>query len=88
MLGFLIAAVAGYFTPQIESAVGAKLTKALAPHITLAPGETRLLAFMVAVIGAGIAAELLDSDNPFWVALGASLGYFGPRIIAAIRARA
>lgn len=87
MLGFLIAAMAGYFTPQIESAIGAPLAKTLTPHMTLAPGELRLLAFMIAVTGAGLVAELIDSDKPFWVALGASLGYFGQRIVAAIRAR-
>lgn len=85
MLGFIIAAAAGFFTPHIEGPVVGPLAKALEGHITIEPTERRLIAFMVAMLAAGIAAVLLTSGTPFWVMLGGILGYFGTRIVDAIK---
>lgn len=85
MLGFLIAAAAGFLTPQIADSLADPVIKAAAPHITIEPGERRLVGFMLAMLAAGIAAVLLHSGTPFWVILGGVLGYFGTRIVAAVQ---
>lgn len=85
MLGFIIAAVAGFLTPQIEGAVAGPIVKALDGHIKIEPTETRLVAFMVAMLAAGIAAALLPSGTPFWIVLGGVLGYFGTRIVEVVK---
>lgn len=85
MFGFLAAIVAGFVTPQLEAPVARPLARKLEKYITLEAPETRLLAFIIAMLGAGIASELLDSGSTFWVILGGALGYFGTRLIAAAR---
>lgn len=85
MIGFIIAVAAGFFTPQIDSMVAAPLTRMLKDHIVIAPSEQRLVAFMVAMLGAGIAAAIFYSGTAFWVTAGGVLGYFGARIISAIK---
>lgn len=82
MLGFIIAAAAGFLTPQIEGPVVGPIVKMLDGHISIEPTEKRLIAFMVAMLAAGIAAVLLNSGTPFWVISGGVLGYFGTRIVA------
>ncbi len=83
MLGFIIAAAAGFLTPQLEGPVGGPIVKAMDGHIAVEPHEKRLIAFMVAMLAAGIAAALLNSGTPFWVILGGVLGYFGTRLVEA-----
>ncbi len=83
MLGFLIAAVAGFLTPQLETPVAGPIVKAMEGHIAVEPAEKRLIAFMVAMLAAAIAAALLNSGTPFWVILGGVLGYFGTRLFEA-----
>jgi ABC-type microcin C transport system permease subunit YejE len=80
MLGFLIAAAAGFLTPQIESAVAKPLMSALEKHIPVTPSETSAIAFMVALLGAAVLGALVDSGSVFGVITGAILGYFGLRI--------
>ena len=83
MLGFLIAAAAGYLTPQITDSLADPVIKAVGGFITVEPAEKRLVGFMLAMLAAGIAAVLLHSGTPFWIILGGVLGYFGRRIVAA-----
>ena len=83
MLGFIIAAVAGFLAPQLEGPVANPIVKAMQDHIKVEPAETRLIAFMVAMLVAGIAAALLNSGTPFWIILGGVLGYFGTRLFEA-----
>ncbi|WP_296426231.1 hypothetical protein [Yoonia sp.] len=83
MLGFIIAAVAGFLTPHIEGPVAEPIVKALQGRIPVEASEKRLIAFMVAMLGAGVAAALLDSGTPFWMIVGGVLGYFATRIMAA-----
>lgn len=80
MLGFLVAALAGYFTPQLEGPVAGPVVKFLEGYFPVAPAEKRLIAFMSALIAAAICAALLDSGTTFGVIAGAVLGYFGTRI--------
>ncbi|WP_108814876.1 hypothetical protein [Loktanella sp. Alg231-35] len=85
MLGFLIAAAAGFLTPQIESALAKPIMSALEKHIPVTPNETRAIAFMVALLGAAILVALVDSGSVFGVIVGAILGYFGLRIFNVIK---
>jgi hypothetical protein len=84
MFGFLIAAGLGFATPQIESLI-APLLKGITPHIPVTDNEKRLVAFMVAMLAAGIASAILYSGSAFWIVTGGTLGYFGTRIVAAIK---
>ena len=85
MLGFLVAAVAGFFTPQIEGPVAGPIVKFLERYFTIDPHEKRLIAFMAALTAAAVAASLLDSGTTFGVIAGAILGYFGLRIYTLLR---
>ncbi len=80
MLGFLVAAVAGFFTPQLEGPVAGPIVKFLEGYFAIEPHEKRLIAFMVVLVAAAVAAALLDSGTTFGVIAGAILGYFGERI--------
>lgn len=85
MLGFLAAIVAGFVTPQLEAPIARPLARKMEKYITLEASETRLIAFIIAMLAAGIVASLLDSGGAFWIVLGGALGYFGTRLVAAIR---
>lgn len=85
MLGFLIAALAGFLTPQLEGPVAGPIVKALGANIKVDPNEVRLIAFMVALLAAAVCAALLGSGTTFGVILGAILGYFGTRIYTVIK---
>jgi type IV secretory pathway TrbD component len=85
MLGFVVAVVAGFLTPAAEETLARPVERALREHILLDQGERRLLAFVLVMLLAGVAANLLNSGSPFWVILGGALGYFGTRLVAAAR---
>jgi len=86
MLGFIVAAIAGFVTPQLEAPVARPAARFLEKHITLEASETRLIAFIVAMLAAGVVANLLGSGSVFWMILGGALGYFATRLVAAARA--
>ena len=85
MLGFLIAVVAGVLTPSIEEALARPLAKTLRATLPVDSHEMRALAFMIAMLGAGLLAAALDSGSALGVMVGGVLGYFGTRIVAAVR---
>lgn len=85
MLGFIVAVCAGFLTPHLEGPIANPLVKALEGHIKIEANEPRLIAFMVAMIIAGIAAALLNSGSAFWVIFGGVLGYFGTRLFEAAK---
>ncbi|HKL68899.1 hypothetical protein [Salibaculum sp.] len=85
MFGFIIALLAGVLTPHIEPSVARPLARALSRHMPVEEGETRLLAFLVALVGAGVLCALFDTGSPLGVAFGAGLGYFGLRLLAAMQ---
>jgi hypothetical protein len=86
MLGFLAAIGAGFATPYLEAPVARPIAKLMEKHITLEESEIRLIAFIVAMLAAGVVSALLDSGMTFWVILGGALGYFGSRLVGAGRA--
>jgi hypothetical protein len=86
MLGFIVAVVAGLLTPRAEAPLARPLARAMEGRIPVAPGEMRILAFILMMLLAGVVAELLHSGSAFWIILGGGLGYFGERILAAVRA--
>ena len=85
MLGFLIAALLGFLTPQVETPVAGPIVRALDGYFTIEPNEARLIAFMVMLLAAAICSVLLASGTTFGVILGAILGYFGTRIFSAVK---
>lgn len=85
MLGFLVSIAAGFVTPHLDGPVAGPLAKLMAPVVEVDPAETRLLSFMVAMIGAGVLANLLNSGSTFWVILGGVIGYFATRLVAAAK---
>lgn len=85
MLGFLIAAAAGFLTPQITQSLADPVIKAVSGQISITPGERTIVGFMLAMMGAAIASALLQSGTPFGVVAGGVLGYFGTRIVAALQ---
>ena len=85
MLGFLIAAAAGYLTPQLEENAAPAVIKGLSKHIEITGQEKRLVAFMIALLAAAALSSLLDSGGIVVVSLGVVLGYFGKRIVAAVQ---
>ena len=85
MLGFIVAVVAGFLARYVEVPVVQPLVRALEGRIAIEPGEVRLLCFMVVMLLAGIAAELLHSGSTFWLILGGIIGYFATRLVDAAR---
>ncbi len=86
MLGFIVAIAAGFLTPHLDKPVSGPLMAAAAKVIEIDRAETRLVSFMVALLGAGIVANLLDSGSAFWVVVGAVIGYFLTRLTGSARA--
>ena len=85
MFGFLIAIAAGFITPMIETPIAKPIVKLMKRYITLEALELRLIAFMAALLGAAIVSALLDSGSTFAIVVGAIIGYFLTRLIAAGR---
>lgn len=85
MLGFLVAIAAGFATPHLEDPVARPLAKLMGKYITVEVTEIRLIAFMVAMLAAGVVSALLHSGMTFWVILGGALGYFASRVVPALR---
>lgn len=83
MLGFIVAVIAGFLTPYAETPLARPVASLMGEHIKLEPGEMRVLAFILVMLLAGVASNLLHSGSTFWVILGGALGYFGTRLVAA-----
>lgn len=86
MLGFICSVIAGFSAQYLEEPLVRPLVRALQGKIAIEAGETRLVAFIAAMLIAGVAAELLHSGSAFWIILGGALGYFAIRIVAAVKA--
>lgn len=85
MLGFLIAAVAGYLTPQLEGPVAGPVVKVLESYFPISANERRLIAFMIALLASSVLASAFDSGSLFGIIFGAILGYFGTRILDVLK---
>ncbi len=82
MLGFLVAVAAGFVTPSLDAPVTRPLARAVSGFLQVEVAETRLASFMVAMLAAGVLANLLHSGSTFWVILGGVIGYFLTRLVA------
>ena len=81
MLGFLIALIAGGVTPMLETPIARPVARMMGNNVELADGELRALAFMVAMIIAGILCAVFSTGTPLSLAIGGTLGYFGMRLL-------
>jgi len=87
MFGFIIAAIAGFLVPQIETTFGKPVTAALRKVVPLEPSEHRVVAVFIAMLIAAFVAMVFDSGNAIGQSVGLLLGYFGTRIVAVIKAK-
>ena len=85
MLGFLIAAAAGFLTPQLDGPVARPIAKALKEYFPVEDVEIRLISFLAALFGAMILAAAFDTGSAIGLLIGASLGYFGTRIYSVLK---
>ena len=86
MLGFICAVIAGFAAKYADEPLTRPLVRAAQGKVEIEPGEVRLVSFIIAMLLAGIAAELLDSGSMFWLILGGALGYFALRLVNAVKA--
>lgn len=85
MFGFLIAVVAGAVTPMIETPLARPVARMLGENIEIQEGELRALAFMIAMIIAGILCAVFSSGSALGLAVGGTLGYFGMRLVRMVQ---
>jgi urea transporter len=81
MFGFLIAIAAGAVTPMVEDPLARRAAKSMGQHVEVQENEVRALAFMIAMIIAGVVCNVLDTGSPLGLAVGGALGYFGARLL-------
>lgn len=81
MFGFIIALIAGAATPMLEGPAARPIARVLGANIALAEGELRALAFMIAMIIAGVLCAVFSTGTPLSLAIGGTLGFFGMRLI-------
>lgn len=85
MLGFLIAAAAGFLTPKLDGPVAGPIAKALKAYFPVEEVEIRLISFLAALFGAMILAAAFDTGSSIGLLIGAILGYFGARIYTVLK---
>lgn len=85
MIEFLIAIAAGFAAPHLEAPVAAPVARKLQDTIKLEPGEMRVLALLIAMIGGAVLISLIGDLPVFGFAVGIGLGYFGTRLVAMVR---
>lgn len=84
MLGLIIGAIGGFFSPRLVETAARPLAGAVSKWVAVEEGEMSLLAYMIAMVLAMIVANLLSVDAFFMVMVGGVLGFFGLRIKDAI----
>ena len=87
MLAFILGLAAGFLTPHAEEPLAAPMVRAARGHVVFEPGEARLLSFILCLLIAAVLLAILSWGSPFWLVLGAGLGYFATRLIAAANTR-
>ena len=85
MVGFIIAVAAGYFSKMAEGMLARPVAAILGDYIKVEEHEIPVLGFMLVMLIAGVCSALLDSGTAFMVIFGGSLGYFGARIVTAVK---
>jgi len=81
MFGFLIAFAAGAATPMIEAPLARPIARMMGETIDVQGTELRALAFMIAMIIAGILCAVFSSGSALGLAVGGVLGYFFMRLL-------
>ena len=85
MFGFLIALAGGFVSPMLEGPAARPVAKMMGGKIELEDGEIGALAFMIAMIVAGVLCAIFSAGTPLTLAVGGTLGYFGTRIVKWLR---
>lgn len=86
MLGFICAVIAGFGAKYVQDPLVRPLARALHGKIAIEESEFPLVGFILTMLLAGIAANLMQSGSAFWMILGGALGYFAIRIVGAAKA--
>ncbi|SMX32372.1 hypothetical protein [Octadecabacter ascidiaceicola] len=81
MFGFLIAVLAGAATPMIEAPLARPVARMMGEGFDVKDTEMRALAFMIAMIIAGILCAVFSSGSALGLAVGGSVGYFAMRLL-------
>lgn len=84
ILAFILGALAGLAVPYLEPHVKAALDRIALKEIEVAPGEIDLVTLALLLL---VAALLSGGDDAIALMLGALVGVFGKRILAAIQGR-
>ena len=85
MFGFIISIGAGYLTPYLEQPLAKPVAAAVDKWIHIKDVEITLLAFMFAMIIAALFCAFFNTGGALGILVGGGLGYFGSRIVAAIK---
>lgn len=81
MFGFLIALIGGAVTPMIEAPLARPVARMMGEGFDVKETEVRALAFMIAMIIAGILCSVFNSGSALGLAVGGTLGYFAMRLL-------
>ncbi len=81
MFGFLIAVIGGAVTPMIEAPLARPVARMMGESFDVKDTELRALAFMIAMIIAGVLCSVFNSGSALGLAVGGALGYFGMRLL-------
>lgn len=81
MFGFLIAVAMGAVTPMLEGPLARPVARSLGDNIEITNAELRTIAFMIAMIIAGLLCAVFSSGSALALAVGGALGYFGARLL-------
>lgn len=84
IFGILAGVVAPYAVPHVKSALEAGAPEGAPP---LSAAELQLFSFALCLLGAAVLAVIFGSGAGLPLAIGASIGVFGKRIMARIRSR-
>ncbi|MCF6445348.1 hypothetical protein [Nereida sp. MMG025] len=85
LITLLIGVACGLAVPHVEGTIKGFMETVTLKSITLETNEMDMLALLVLLIGASMICGLLGiSTSAFLLALGALLGLFGKRLVAAI----
>ncbi len=87
MFGFIIAAIAGFLVPQLETAIGKPVTARLRKVIPIDGSEHRAITLLIAMLIAAFVASIFDSGNAIGLSVGLLLGYFATRILAVVQSK-
>ena len=81
MFGFLIAVIAGAVTPMIEAPLARPVARLMGENFDVKDTEMRALAFMIAMVAAGVLCSVFNSGSALGLAVGGTLGYFATRLL-------